>query len=113
MTLVSQISSILDSLKAQNITIIDVREQSDEFDTIVIASGTSSRHNQALMQNCLEHMKKNYSIIPQHTEQDSQCQWILMDYDSVIVHLLQDETRQYYDLERLWAPMPQTLQEVN
>ena len=62
MTIAHQISSILDSLKAEEINIINVDDQSDEFDTIIIASGRSSRHNQSLMQNCIELMKKNRKI---------------------------------------------------
>lgn len=113
MTIAHQISSILDSLKAQQINIIDVENQSDEFDTIIIASGTSSRHNQALMQNCIELMKKKHEVSPEHFERDNNNQWILIDYNSVVVHLLQDETRQYYDLEKLWSPVPNHLQETN
>ena len=113
MTIAHQISSILDSLKAEEINIINVDDQSDEFDTIIIASGRSSRHNQSLMQNCIELMKKNHQISPTHYEKDSLNEWILIDYKTVVVHLLQNETRQYYDLEKLWAPLPQKYQEVN
>lgn len=103
MTLLTQICSTLDDLKAQDITILDVTEQSDDFDSIVIATGTSSRHNNALFQNCIELIKKNHDIKPRHFEQDKENQWILIDYDGIVVHLLQQETRDYYKLEKLWA----------
>lgn len=113
MTIAHQISTILDSLKAQEISVINVDDQSDDFDTIIIASGRSSRHNQSLMQNCIELMKKHHQVSPAHFERDSQNEWILIDYNSVVVHLLQDETRQYYDLEKLWSPLPESFQEIN
>lgn len=114
MTLVSQISTILDDNKAQQISVINVNNQSDDFDTVIIASGTSSRHNHALMQKCIEQMKQQYRVIPHHYEADKDSQWILIDYNSVVVHLLQDETRQYYDLESLWTPLTEdSMQDVS
>ncbi len=49
------------------------------------------------------HLKKQYKIRPLHAEGYENAQWVLLDYNSIIVHIFQQETREYYKLEELWA----------
>jgi ribosome-associated protein len=91
----------LDELKAKNVTQLDVRELTSIADNMVIASGTSTRHVKALADNVAEKAKHN-GFRPVGMEGADSAEWILVDLGDVIVHVMQQATREYYDLERLW-----------
>ena len=68
---------------------------------MIICSGTSDRHNRALAQHLAKDLREKdtpYSSM----EGDDSGEWVLIDYFDVIVHIMKPETRQHYDLERLW-----------
>ena len=91
----------LDELKAKNVTQLDVRELTSIADNMVIASGTSTRHVKALADNVVEKAKEN-GFRPVGMEGAESAEWILVDLGDVIVHVMQQATREYLDLERLW-----------
>ena len=91
----------LEDLKANDIKVLDVRGVTDVTDIMVIASGTSSRHVQALASNvsreCLA-----AGVRPLGMEGEQAGDWVLVDVGDVVVHVMLPETRDFYNLERLW-----------
>ena len=99
--LLAVIQEALDDLKAQDVLVLDVREKTSITDFMVIASGTSSRHVKSMAENVLEKTKAagNAAIGSEGLDGG---EWALLDLGSVLVHVMQSATRQFYDLERLW-----------
>jgi len=91
----------LEDLKAQNIVSIDVRDKTSVTDYMLIASGTSSRQVKALAEHVLEKFKE-HDVRPLGSEGLDGGEWALLDMGDVLVHVMQAETREFYDLERLW-----------
>ncbi|MAT94024.1 MAG: ribosome silencing factor [Halioglobus sp.] len=94
--------SALDDLKAVNTVTVDVRELTDVTDYLVIASGTSNRHVKSLADNVTVEAKKA-GMRPLGVEGEDAGEWVLVDYGDVVVHVMLPATRDFYDLERLWA----------
>ena len=93
----------LSAKKAKDIATVYVREKSSLCDYFVIASGTSSTQVRAMGEYVEEQMKKQFSLSPVREEGMRDGRWSVLDYGDVIVHIMQDETRLFYHLERLWA----------
>lgn len=91
----------LDKHKAQDIRVIEVTDVTSIADYFVIAAGTSSTQVKSLTDYVEEEMEEK-GIRPLRTEGYHSSTWILLDYGSVVVHVFQEETRRFYDLERLW-----------
>ena len=91
----------LDDKKASNIEIIDVSEQTSLGDYFVIASCQSTVQVRACIDEVEEQLEKE-GINVLHKEGYSSGSWILMDYGDVIVHVMQQEMREFYGIERLW-----------
>ena len=96
------IKRILDDNKAQNITCINLKNKSYIADYMVIASGTSSRHLQALSEILLAQLKK-LGIDNCRIEGKDSKDWKLVDTQDVIVHIFHPEKREFYDLEKMWS----------
>lgn len=92
---------ILDNKKATDLKLIGIRDISVLADYFVIATGASNTHVKALADE-VEFQLKEQGITPDHTEGYRSNSWILIDYGNVIVHVFCGETREFYDLERLW-----------
>jgi|SRR5699024_2786542 len=99
--LVQVIIAALEEVKAKDIVSIDVRDKTSITDFMVIASGASARQVKALADNVLEKVKAQ-GVKPLGNEGLSAGEWALLDLNDVVVHVMQEETRAYYDLERLW-----------
>lgn len=93
----------LSAKKAKDIATVYVREKSSLCDYFVIASGTSSTQVRAMGEYVEEQMEKQFSLSPVREEGMRDGRWSVLDYGDVIVHIVQDETRLFYHLERLWA----------
>ncbi|MGH1485139.1 MAG: ribosome silencing factor [Cellvibrionaceae bacterium] len=100
----SLITEALDDLKAQDIVTLDVKALSDVTDTLVIASGTSSRHVKSLANNVIEEAKKQ-NFRPIGMEGIDAGDWALVDFGEIVVHVMLPQSRKFYDLEKLWAPL--------
>lgn len=95
----------LEDLKGKQIVQLDVRELSDVMDTLVLASGTSSRHVKSLANNVVEDAK-HQGHPPIGVEGVDSGDWVLVDFGDIVVHVMQEETRSFYDLEKLWSMEP-------
>ncbi|KAA9130242.1 ribosome silencing factor [Marinihelvus fidelis] len=91
----------LEEFKAQDIKVIDVTGVSPLTDQFVIASGTSTRHVRSMADKLVERAKAN-GIQPTGVEGQGEAQWVLVDLNDVIVHLMLPQTRAFYNLEKLW-----------
>ena len=98
------IVNTLDSNKALNIVSIDLANKSSMADYMIIASGTSSRHIQALSEQVLEQFKKN-GVLNSKIEGKDSNDWKLIDGIDVIVHIFNPEKRQFYELEKIWSEL--------
>ncbi len=96
------IEKILDSNKAQNIKSINLKNKSYIADYMIIASGTSSRHLQALSEILVIELKK-IGLTNCRIEGKDSSDWKLVDTQDVIVHIFHPEKREFYDLEKMWS----------
>ena len=96
------IEKILDNNKASNITSINLKNKSFIADYMIIASGTSSRHLQALSEILVSELKK-IGLAECRIEGRESNDWKLIDGIDVVVHIFKSSERDYYRLERLWA----------
>ncbi len=92
----------LEDLKAKNITILDVRGRTSVTDWMIIANGTSSRHVAAVAAN-VEEKAKHSGMQPLGVEGRGNSDWVLIDLVDVVVHVMTETAREFYDLERLWG----------
>lgn len=95
----------LEELKARDITQLDVSKLTEVTDLMLIASGTSTRHVAALAQNLVEKAKAD-GLHPRGVEGGENADWVLVDLGDIVVHVMLPEARALYDLERLWADLP-------
>ena len=99
--LTKAIAKVLDNKKALDIKAIHITEYSIVADYFIVASGTSNTHVKSLADD-VEFELKQQGVEPDHIEGRA-TGWILLDYGSVIVHVFTPESREYYNLERLWS----------
>ena len=98
------IITTLDSNKALDIVSIDLKDKSSIADHMIIASGTSSRHIQALSEQVLEKFKIN-GIANCKIEGQNSNDWKLIDWIDLIVHIFNPEKRKFYELEKIWSEL--------
>ena len=96
------IEKILDQNKAKNITSINLKNKSYIADYMIVASGTSSRHLQALAEILLTELKKS-GLNDCRMEGRESKDWKLVDTNDIIVHIFHPEKREFYDLEKMWS----------
>ena len=99
-----EIINILDSNKALDIVSIDLEGKSSVADYMIIASGTSSRHIQALSEQVFEKLKNN-GIENCKIEGKESSDWKLVDGIDLIVHIFNPEKRKFYELEKMWSEL--------
>ncbi|MEM9827130.1 MAG: ribosome silencing factor [Planctomycetota bacterium] len=89
--------------KGENVMVIDVSGQSAEFDLFVLATGQSRRQLHAISEQIDDVLEKELGDRRMGIEGYDESRWIVLDYGNLVVHLFDDDTRDYYDLESLWA----------
>ena len=92
----------LDDLKAENVIVLDVRSHASFTDYMVFASGRSTRHVKSIANEVVE-MAKKASLPPLGIEGEDVGEWVLVDLGDVIIHVMLPDTRQFYELEKLWG----------
>ena len=98
------ILNTLDSNKALDIISIDLKNKSSMADYMIIASGNSSRHIQALSEQVLEKLKAN-GVKNSKIEGKESGDWKLVDGIDLIVHIFHPEKRKFYELEKMWSEL--------
>ena len=95
------VESALEELKAVNVRILDVRKLTDVADVLVIASGNSDRHVRSIADRVVADAKKA-GFRPVGVEGERDGEWVLVDLQDVIVHIMLPRIREFYRLENLW-----------
>ena len=95
----------LEDRKGRDIVALDVAKITDITDYMIVVSGTSNRHVKALVDEVVESAKAQ-GTRPVGVEGRETHEWVLVDLGDVLVHVMQAETRSFYDLERLWTELP-------
>lgn len=101
-TLAEMVALKAEDKKAYDIVILDIIEISTIADYFVICSGRSSTHVQSIAEGIVDALAKDTGLKPRK-EGLKEGRWILLDYGDIIVHVFQEEEREFYNLERLWA----------
>jgi ribosome-associated protein len=92
----------IDDLKGLDILSIDVKGKSSITDCMIICTGTSNRHVASIAGYVAESVK-DIGIAPLGMEGEKDAEWVVLDLGDVIVHVMQEESRQLYALEKLWS----------
>ncbi len=100
-----QVIDTLKNGKGRDIVTLNVMDVTDITDYMVIVSGTSNRHVKALVDQVASAVKAK-GCPPMGIEGRETHEWVLVDLGDVLVHVMQSETRAFYDLERLWDELP-------
>ena len=102
LTAVNALKAELDKKFAQDIKIIELGELSPIADYFILATGGSTPQIASLAQ-VAEEILKSHGLMLKHTEGMRSGKWVLLDFGSVVVHLFDKESREYYNLERIWG----------
>ncbi|GAA4225789.1 ribosome silencing factor [Sagittula sp. NFXS13] len=95
--------SILDDNKAEDVVQVDLRGKTSVCDFMVIASGRSSRQVAAMSEILSDKLKADYGLLTKMEGKETG-DWVLLDAGDVVVHLFRPEVREFYQLEKMWAP---------
>ncbi len=99
------VAKILDDLKGIDIKILNVEGMTSIADRMILCSGRSNRHVNAIAQNLVSELKK-FNIKPLGVEGLTNSDWVLVDLGDILVHVMQQDTRDFYNLEALWGNVP-------
>lgn len=96
------VMTALEDMKAVDVRVLDVHGMTSMTDCMVIASGTSDRHVKALARQVQDRVRAA-GVKPMGVEGEDASEWILIDLCDVVVHLMRPQTRDFYNLEKLWS----------
>ena len=96
---------VLDDIKAKDVVRLDVRDMTTVTDYMIVASGTSNRHVKALVDNVTEKAKEA-GHRPIGVEGEDGGEWVLLDLQDTLVHVMLPKVREFYNLEKLWSIVP-------
>jgi len=91
---------------AEEVTVLAVRDLSSIADYFIIATANSQPHLKALASHLERQARDQFAVRPLAVDGEPASEWVLLDFGAVLVHLMSEETRRRYDLERLWADAP-------
>ncbi len=96
------VMNALQDMKGVDVRVLDVRRMTAITDFMVIASGTSDRHVKSLARNVLDKARAQ-DVRPLGVEGEQEGEWVLVDLCDVVVHVMQPQVRDFYNLEKLWS----------
>ena len=102
-TLALTCARLADNKKAENIALLDLREISSVADYFVIVTGSNEPHLRAIVDEITEKLRIDHNVRPFSTEGARISPWIVLDFINVLVHVMNDEFRELYNLENLWG----------
>ncbi|GGL73419.1 ribosome silencing factor [Wenxinia marina] len=105
--LLQAILASLDDDKAEDVVQIDLRGRSDMGDWMVIASGRSTRQVAAIAEKLADRLKQEFGLVAKMEGKEA-ADWVLIDTGDVVVHVFRPEVREFYQLEKMWAPAATT-----
>lgn len=100
--LIAFIVEQLEEAKAQHINVIDVQQKTAITDAMIVCSGTSSRHVKSIATQLVQKAKE-LGRQPLGVEGENGSEWVLVDFADAIVHVMQANIRDYYQIEKLWS----------
>ena len=92
----------LEDMKAQEIAVLDVKGKSSMTDVMIVATGNSTRHVKSIAGNLIKAFK-DAGNQPLGSEGETNGEWVLVDLNEVVVHVMQRDVRDFYNLEKLWG----------
>lgn len=92
----------IDDLKGRDVQILDVHDKTDVVDYMIICSGSSKTHVKSIAEHVATEAK-HAGIPPIGVEGGEQSDWVLVDLGDVVIHVMQDSIRDFYQLEKLWG----------
>jgi len=95
----------LDDIKGQDIVKLDVRDMTTVTDYMIVVSGTSNRHVKAMVDNVIE-KARDVGHRPVGVEGEEGGEWVLLDLQDALVHVMLPKVREFYNLEKLWSITP-------
>lgn len=101
--LARKIAGIVDDKKGENIVGLEVRELVGYTDYFVIATARNERQSQAIVDEVRLRLKREDGLLPARTEGERESRWVLVDYLDCVLHVMVEEMRDRYRLERLWG----------
>ena len=102
--LIEKIIDGISDVKGQNIEMIDLRKIENRIcDFYIICSGSSNTYVSAILESVKKKISKSLKEKPSHTEGEENAEWILLDYINVVVHIFQEQVREFYKIEELWG----------
>ena len=105
-TLARLCRDIADSKKAENLTILDVKKLTSIADYFVVVTGSSEPHLRAIENEIVDRLREEHDVRPNAIDGTLQTSWMVLDYSSVIVHIMRADARERYNLEALWGDAP-------
>ena len=101
-TLIEFVIDKIDDMKGRDVMTLDVKERSTITDTLIICSGNSKRHVQSIAEHVATEAK-HAGLTDMGIEGMDEGEWVLVDLGDVIVHVMQENAREFYQLEKLWG----------
>jgi ribosome-associated protein len=98
-----KVIDLLDEMKALDVQTFDVTGMTTVTDYMIVTSGSSSRHVRSIASRVLEELRED-GVRPLGSEGEEHGEWVLIDYGDVVLHVMRSETREFYQLEKLWSP---------
>ena len=100
--IIKLIPELMQDKKAKEITILDVRKLTSLTDYFVLCTSESTPQTKAIMDHIYKKLRE-LGWRPNNLEDTKTLEWVAMDYFSIVIHIFNDETRKYYQFERLWG----------
>ena len=105
--LIALIIKGIEDIKGENISLLDLRKiENTVCDYFIICNGNSNTQVNAIISSIQKIVSKGIQEKPYHVEGVENAEWILMDYVNVVVHIFHKDSREFYNLEELWADAP-------